>query len=126
MKNTSSIDRAIDILEENSEYFDKHRQRNTTSKVYDDEKDQPGHFSWLHTDVEGHNIATDTSNHITYDDLEDMREQFLEYVSAMASPKLLQMILRGQILHLTFRIGPRGLSGTNLNDEYGIEVDYGK
>lgn len=124
MKNDKYIDQASTILEETSEYFDKHRKLSKTTKVYDDDKDQPKHFSWLHTDVEGQIYSTDTSNYITYDNVEHMRQQFLEYVEAMASTKLLQMICRGQVTHLSLRIGPRALSGIDLNEEYGIEVNY--
>jgi len=124
MKKNDPIDKAATLLQENSEYFDKHRQHSKTARIYDDEKDQPKHFSWLHTDVEGHPYSTDTANYISYDNVEHMRQQFLEYVEAMASPKLLQMICRGQVTHLTIRIGPRALSGVDLNEEYGIEVQY--
>ena len=118
-----AIDKAILILEKNSEASDN-SQSKQRRKLYDDEKDQPLHFSWVHVDVEAPNCSTDTSSCIMYGDVKEMQQQFLDYVRQMVTPNLLQMLRDRQLVHITLRIGPRALSGTDLNDEYGIEVKY--
>ena len=118
-----AIDQAIDILEKNSEASDKN-QGQRRGKHYDDEKDQPQHFSWVHIDVEAPNCCTDTSSCIMYGDAEEMQQQFLEYARRMVTTDLLQMLRDRKLVHITLRIGPRSLSGIDLNDDYGIEVKY--
>ncbi len=118
-----AIDQAIDILEKNSEASDRN-QGQRRGKYYDDEKDQPQHFSWVHIDVEAPNCCTDTSSCIMYGDAEEMQQQFLDYARHMVTPDLLQMIRDRKLVHITLRIGPRSLSGVDLNDDYGIEVKY--
>lgn len=121
--NHDAIDQAIDILDKNSEASDK-SQVQQQGKRYDDEKDQPQHFSWVHIDVEAPKCCTDTSSCIMYGDAKEMQQQFLDYARHMVTPELLQMLRDRQLVHITLRIGPRSLSGTDLNDEYGIEVKY--
>ena len=118
-----AIDQAIDILEKNSEASDKN-QVQRPGKHYDGEKDQPQHFSWVHIDVEAPNCCTDTSSCIMYGDAEEMQQQFLDYARHMVTPDLLQMLRDRKLVHITLRIGPRSLSGIDLNDDYGIEVKY--
>ena len=118
-----AIDQAIDILEKNSEASDK-SQGQRRGKHYDDEKYQPQNFSWVHIDVEAPSCCTDTSSCIMYDDSEEMQQQFLDYARHMVTPDLLQMLRDRKIVHITLRIGPRSLSGIDLNDDYGIEVKY--
>jgi hypothetical protein len=79
-----AIDQAIDILEKNSEASDKN-QGQMRGRHYDDEKDQPQHFSWVHIDVEAPNCCTDTSSCIMYGDAEEMQQQFLEYARHMVT-----------------------------------------
>jgi hypothetical protein len=118
-----AIDQAIDILEKNSEASDKNQVKRH-GKHYDDEKDQPQHFSWVHIDVEAPGCCTDTSSCIMYGDAEEMQQQFLDYARHMVTPELLQMLRDRKLVHITLRIGPRSLSGIDLNDDYGIEVKY--
>lgn len=118
-----AIDQAIDILEKNSEASDKN-QGQRRGRHYDDEKDQPQHFSWVHIDVEAPSCCTDTSSCIIYGDAEEMQQQFLDYARHMVTPDLLQMLRDRKLVHITLRIGPRSLSGVDLNDDYGIEVKY--
>lgn len=119
-----AIDKTISILEKNNEASDINRRGEKSVRRYEDGKDQPQHFSWVHVDVEAPSCCTDTSSCIMYDDTEDMQQQFIDYVRHMVTPDLLQMIRDKQLLHITLRIGPRALSGTDLNDELGIEVKY--
>lgn len=121
--NHNSIDQAINILEKNSEASDKSQDQQRV-QLYDDEKDQPQHFSWVHVDVEAPSCCTDTSSCIMYDDAEEMQQQFLDYARHMVTKDLLQMLRDRKLVHITLRIGPRSLSGTDLNDDYGIEVKY--
>lgn len=123
-RNDDAIDKAISILEKNSELADMSRLNKQQQRRCDDEKDQPQHFSWVHVDVEAPNCCTDTSSCLMYDDAEDMSQQFIDYVRHMVTPDLLQMIRDQQLVHITLRIGPRALSGTDLNEELGIEVGH--
>ena len=122
-----AIDKATVILEKSGETADKaNADWRAKRQRYDDEKDQPQHFSWLHVDVEAPGMCTDTSSCMFYDSAEDMHNQFVNFVRQMVSPDLLQMIRDKQLLHITLTIGPRAPSGVDLNEEYGIEVSYGK
>lgn len=122
-----AIDKATRILEKNSEVADKANDDwRAKRERYDDEKDQPQHFSWLNVDVQAPGLCTDTSSCMTYDDAEDMQQQFISFVRHMVTPDLLQMVRDKELVHLTLTIGPRAPSGVDLNDEYGIEVNYGK
>ncbi len=88
---------------------------------YQMESQQPKHCSWVTLDAELQNCCVDAGSFIGYKDVGEMKSKVVELVQVAMSEELLEMVRTGEILHLSFRIGPSAISGYNYNEEHGIE-----
>lgn len=97
-------------------------ESHATSTRHDIFTEQPKHASWLTVDIEmSDGICTDHTAQLEYDNENVMQAELVKAIISIASPKILNQVRNGAIEHLTFRIGPRALSGTNMNEEMGID-----
>ena len=110
------FDKVTELLEEG---IDRLENGPTFSQL---EKEQPEHASWVVFDVSLKQYATDMTSSIQYDDAQSMQNAIISLIQAVWTPQLLDCVRSGEIEDLTLRIGPRPLSGGNLNDDNGIEI----
>lgn len=89
---------------------------------YDIEKNQPENVSWIVVDAEFAKYCTDEYTVIEYSNAKSMQAELLKFIKAVMTPELLEHIRSGTIRNLTLRIGPRALSGVDLNEQNGIEL----
>jgi len=112
------IDQMIDLLDSVS------NQIVGDEDTYDPYKDQPAHFSWLTVFCSSGNVATESTVGISYKDAQEFQKVVVETVQSFFNPITLQNVIDKKIMTFGMQIGPEQHSGTNLNDELGIEVDY--
>ncbi len=119
MKDDKISDKVSDILYEGIARLDYRELE------YDIGKHQPQHASWIVLDAVFSEYATDVYTIIEYSDAPSMQAELIRLVRAVFTPELLEHIRDGRIKDLTLRIGPHALSGEDLNEENGIEVEHG-
>ncbi len=78
---------------------------------------EPADFSYITLDLELKKYAIDRSDVIAYQDAFKMQRALLHWIEQVISPDMLEMVRKGEIEHLTLRLGPRTLSGFNLSKE---------
>lgn len=118
-----------DYIDEINNLFDKIMEswEYRESKKIDDyemEKDQPKHFSWLHVWASADGLATDQTVALTYLDAEDFQQEVINAVREFINTDSLQSVIDGKLTMLGIQIGPERPSGSNINKELGIEVEY--
>lgn len=83
---------------------------------------QPKNSSWISVEAElSKAYAIEQNNIIDYRDAREMAAEVSNYLNAVFTPDLLQLVRDGTIKNLSFRIGPVSLSSTDLNWENGID-----
>lgn len=83
---------------------------------------QPKNSSWISVEAElSKAYAIEQKNIIDYRDAREMAAEVSNYINAVFTPDLLQLVRDGTIKNLSFRIGPVSLSSTDLNWENGID-----
>ncbi len=90
--------------------------------VYDMEKDQPQHFSWLHVWASRGGLAADCTVAVTYKDAEEFQQEVVNTVSRFFNTDALKYIMNGRLTMFGMQIGPEQPSGGNINHELGLEV----
>ncbi|HEX8182657.1 MAG TPA: hypothetical protein VF575_03585 [Candidatus Saccharimonadales bacterium] len=111
----NDFDKTNDLLEENvMSYAGKLKYRIDT--------DQPKNASWVSVDADiSSGYACEQVNILDYEDETDMAEQLIRFVKQVFTPELLQLVRDGTVENLSFRIGPRTIGSTQMNEEYGVE-----
>ena len=83
---------------------------------------QPKNSSWISVDAELTTAyAVEQKNIIDYRNAKEMAAEVSRYINWMFNAELMQLMRDGTIQNLTFRIGPKSLSSTDLNWENGID-----
>ncbi len=90
------------------------------------EKEQPTKASWVVFDASLKRYATDVYATIKYDDALAMQNEIVRLIRTVWTPQILEYVRSGEIENLTLRIGPETLSGYNLNEENGVDVNNRK
>lgn len=116
-KNEKYLDEMTDLM---GDIFYKIRDRN----IYDMEKDQPKHFSWLHVwwSIEG--VYSDSTTALEYADAEAFQEELMDKIRRIFNTTTLEYISSGKIRNFGMHIGPDTHGDEDLNEELDIEVKY--
>ena len=113
--NDKVFDEVVDLFENGLERFGAELKFD----LY--EEPHPDKVNWLIVDASLKSYATDTSIAFYYKDAQAMQDEIIRFIKAVWTPQLLELVRSGEIKNLTLRVGPDTLSGTDLNEENGIE-----
>jgi hypothetical protein len=102
--------------------YDGIGQLDYVGSAYDMETDQPEYTSWVTIDVEYEKFCTDVQTTLEYSDAQSMQIELLRLTKRVITPEILEFVRSGGIKNLTVRIGPRALSGVDLNEENDLEL----
>lgn len=87
------------------------------------EEHQPEKASWLSLDVVAStNSAQDWYYGVTYKDTDEFKQALMKWFDVCMSDELLELYRKGEVTNIRLVIGPETLSGSDLNEENGIEI----
>jgi hypothetical protein len=85
-------------------------------------KDQPVNVSWIHFYWSYGGLAGEYTSNIEYANAKEFQQQLIIAVNKVFTPPNLELLRQAKLTEFGMHIGPYTPSGSNINNENGIEV----